>query len=101
MSVAPRAERRRLRGLFLLTALPILLVPIAGWLRATGSPALVYARLPALMCGAMAGVGMGGQILFVALLPRLRLHVPRILRDVIVAIASIVIVLLIFKAAGF
>jgi small-conductance mechanosensitive channel/CRP-like cAMP-binding protein len=101
MRVAPRAERKRLRGLLLLTLLHFILVPIAGWLRATGSPAADQARIPALICGAMAGVGMAGQLLFVALLPRIRLNVPRILRDVIIAVASIVAILGIFKRAGF
>src|SRR5687767_9594524 len=88
MRLAPRAERKRLKSLLLLTLLHLILVPIAGWLRSIGSPSLGQARLPALICGAMAAIGMGGQVLFVAVLPRIRLTVPRILRDVIVAVAS-------------
>jgi small-conductance mechanosensitive channel/CRP-like cAMP-binding protein len=101
LRLAPRAERKRLRSILLLTVLHLILVPIAGWLRSVNSLNLGQARLPALICGAMAALSMGGQLLFVALLPRIRLTVPRILRDVIVAVASIVTILGIFKSAGF
>jgi small-conductance mechanosensitive channel len=77
----------------------VCLITAAG-LHAYGSPLFTDFRLPALALAGVATVGMIAALLFAALLPRARLHVPRILQDVVVAIASVITVVTILSNSG-
>jgi small-conductance mechanosensitive channel/CRP-like cAMP-binding protein len=99
--IAAPEEKRRLFGLTVLSVLHLLLVPVAGGLRGLGNIAYRDVRLAALIFAAMAIVGMSGTVLFAVLLPRIRLRTPRILRDVIGAVASIIAIFALASRAGF
>lgn len=96
-----RGEPVRLKGLSFYLGLHVLLVPIAGILAWLDSAVHIDVRLPAQMLGAVAGVLMVGAILFGAVFPRLRTEIPRILQDVLGAIASIAAVIGIASRHGF
>jgi len=88
-ALAPEQHKRQ-RGSVVLFGLHLLLVPIAGALRAFGSSYHRETQLASLIFAMLAVVSMGGTLLFSAVTPRLRVNVPRILQDVIVAAASII-----------
>jgi small-conductance mechanosensitive channel/CRP-like cAMP-binding protein len=87
LRLAPnRADlRSRMRAVMLLLALNVLLLPATGLGVALGAGVALDLRLTGSIAGALAAVGMAGLVVFGALLPRLRLGVPPILQDVIVA----------------
>jgi len=97
----PRLERKRLRGVIILVVFHLILVPVAGLLRVEEVGALRQVRLASLIFAAMAVVAMGATVLFVVLLPRVRLNVPRILRDVLTGVVSIVAILMLVKRSGY
>jgi small-conductance mechanosensitive channel/CRP-like cAMP-binding protein len=96
----PVERRRRIRGDAILFALYLLLVLVASWLRATGSTLYREARVAGLVFATLAIIGLAGSLLFGVLLPRVRMNVPRIVQDVIVAAASTVAVFLLMSRAG-
>ncbi len=100
-ATAARGEGVRLKGLTFYFAMHLLLVPIAGALSWADSGAPVDVRLPAQMLGAVSGVLMVATMLFGAVLPRLGIDIPRILQDVIGAIACIAAVIGIASRHGF
>lgn len=85
-------------GFFFVMHLVCLL--IAAGLHAYGSPLYTDFRMPAAALAGVATVGMFAALLFAGLLPRARLHVPRILQDVIVAIASVITIVTILSNSG-
>lgn len=113
-ALVPPAERRT-RGTVLLFLCHCTLVPVAGYLRyntgvgahlagrAEAANQALYGnvRLAVLILAAMAAIGMGSQLIFDVLLPRIRLSAPRILRDLITAAASIVAVFASANHLGF
>jgi small-conductance mechanosensitive channel/CRP-like cAMP-binding protein len=94
------AQRERLRSSLALFGLFLLLVPIAGVLKATGSTLYVETRLVAFVLATFAMIGMAGTLVFAAALPRLHVTAPRILQDVLIAGASIVAVFMLASRAG-
>src|SRR5512145_69676 len=80
---------RRLRTPFGVTAVYLLLIPVAAWLRARDSSVLNDVRLLAVSLGTLAGVGATGTLVFGALDTRLRVGIPRIVSDLIIAGVSI------------
>lgn len=96
-----RGEGVRLKGLSFYLGLHLLLVPIAGVLAWADSKVHTDVRLPAQMLGGVAAVLMLAAMLFGAVLPRLRVEIPRILQDVLGAIASIATVIGIASRHGF
>ena len=93
-------QRRRLRGSVVLFGLFLALVPIAATLRAAESAAQREVRLVALIFATLSVIGMAGTLLFSAVLPRLRVSVPRILQDVLVAAASLIAIFALASRAG-
>jgi small-conductance mechanosensitive channel/CRP-like cAMP-binding protein len=81
---------RRLRAPFGVSAVYLLLVPVAAYLRATNSTALNDTRLLALCLGTLSGIFAIGALVFGALDTRLRLRIPRIVADLIIATVSII-----------
>ncbi|HJZ84848.1 MAG TPA: mechanosensitive ion channel family protein [Polyangia bacterium] len=106
MSVVVRVfapeDRARTRAATVLVALHMLLLPIAAWLRMRTPRPAAYAdlRLAAWVFETVAAVGLAGILLFTLVLPRVRLRTPRILRDVIGAAASIVVIFVLAARAG-
>jgi small-conductance mechanosensitive channel len=90
---APLAERKRLRSLALLTVLVLLALPLCAWLRATAQDLYRDVRLTLLAIAILAAVGMATTLLFSVGLPRVHIRSPRILRDVVAAGASMVLIL--------
>ena len=86
--VAP-AHLKRLRPPIGLTLICVLLVPVAAYLRASNPVAHKDARLVALSLGTLAIIWEVGTLLFGALEVRLKLAIPRIVSDLIVAGVSI------------
>jgi small-conductance mechanosensitive channel/CRP-like cAMP-binding protein len=93
-------QRRRLRGSMVLFCLLLLVVPIAAALRATESAVYREVRLVGLIFAILSVIGMAGTLLFSVVTPRLRVTVPRILQDVLVAAASIVAIFVLASRAG-
>lgn len=100
-AAAVGGERRRGRALAMLTALHLALVPVAAALRAASAAGYGGVRLAALVFAAMVAIFMADATLFGVILPRCRLRVPRILRDVLVAAASVVAIFAVASRAGF
>jgi small-conductance mechanosensitive channel/CRP-like cAMP-binding protein len=95
-----REERGRLRPTLILICLHLVLLPIVGWGRASHPEWLIDVRIPALVFEILAIVGMAGTLLFGLILPRMHLRVPRILRDVIMAVAAIVAIIVVINRVG-
>lgn len=87
--VAPQ-QRRRLRTPFGIAAVYLAIVPAAAYLRWSHSSALNDTRLIAMALGTLAGVGAAGIFVFGAIEARLRVSIPRIVSDLIIATVSIV-----------
>lgn len=85
--VAPN-HLSRLRAPVTVTVICVLLVPVAAYLRNTNSVALKDARLVALSLGTLAVIWEVGTLLFGVLESRLKLSIPRIASDLIVAVVS-------------
>jgi small-conductance mechanosensitive channel len=77
--------RSRRRVITFLLGLHVLLLPITGLCAALQAEVVRELRLIGAVAGAIAGVGMAGLLVFGAALRRMRVTVPRILQDVIVA----------------
>jgi small-conductance mechanosensitive channel len=77
--------RARRRVIAFLIGLHVVLLPITGLCAALKLEAVRELRLIGAVSGALAAVGMAGLLVFGAALPRMRVYVPRILQDVIVA----------------
>jgi len=84
-----------------LMTLYLLAVPIAALLRTQGSPALGGVRLVASALAATSVIVSAGTLLFGGIGPRLRLAVPRIVADVLVAVAAVVAVFVVASRSGF
>jgi small-conductance mechanosensitive channel/CRP-like cAMP-binding protein len=100
-ALAP-GERRRVRGMVLLTVLALILMPVVALLEQRGAPsAAASTRLAMRIFEVLAVVGMAGVVLFTVLLPRVRLPAPRILQDVIMAATALVAGFVVAAHSGF
>jgi small-conductance mechanosensitive channel/CRP-like cAMP-binding protein len=86
---AAEEESRNVRAFLALTALHLILLPVAAGLRAAASPVYVEFRLIAQLFGIIAAIQIAAAVVFGLLLPRARVAAPRILRDVIIGIAAL------------
>jgi small-conductance mechanosensitive channel/CRP-like cAMP-binding protein len=101
-TLAAPDERGRIRAVTILTILHLVLLLPAASLRADPAGAWYRdARLAALVFLVLAFVGMAASVLFSVLLPRVRVHAPRILRDVLGAVTAIVATLAVADRLGF
>jgi small-conductance mechanosensitive channel/CRP-like cAMP-binding protein len=101
VSLLAQQHLRRLRAPFGIAAIYVLLIPVAAYLRATRSSALIDIRLISLSFGTLAGIFAIGTLVFGALDARLRLGIPRIVSDLIVATVSIVAISVMASRMGF
>ncbi len=90
----------RFKGLIFFYGMHLVCLVTAASLHAYGSPLYVDFRMPAAALAGVATVGMVAALFFAALLPRARIHVPRILQDVVVAIASVITIVTILSNSG-
>jgi small-conductance mechanosensitive channel/CRP-like cAMP-binding protein len=96
-----RGEQARLRRALVLFILYLVLLPIAAYLRLANHPALPEVRVALFVSEALTLIGLSAILLFGLLLPRARLDVPQILRDVLVASAAVVAFFAIASRSGF
>jgi len=98
----PDTRRRRYIVPLVLYGLHLLLLPLAGYFRGRGTDVTGYAEthLPLVIFSTLAGVSGGFALLFVVVLPRLRLHPPRILQDILIAAGSVGAVVLVAARLG-
>jgi small-conductance mechanosensitive channel/CRP-like cAMP-binding protein len=93
-------HRQRQRSAFVLLALHLVLVLVAGVLRGVGSTVYREVHLAALILVTLALVGMAGTFLFAGALPRIRVSVPRILQDVLIALSAAIVIFTLASRAG-
>lgn len=101
--LVPRADledRRRIKSLFFLLLVHLLLVVIAGVLAARDAAGAEGVRIAARVVAALVGVAAIGGAIFRGVLPRLAIRTPRILQDVTIAGAGIVALLLVLSRSG-
>jgi small-conductance mechanosensitive channel/CRP-like cAMP-binding protein len=97
-----RDERRRLRGIYVLAGLHLLLLPVLAALR--GEPVSGWyndTRLAAAIFYVLAASGLFGSLVFGILLPRIGLRAPRILRDVVAGAIGIIAIIAVANRLGF
>ena len=94
-------ERTRLRGMTVLTALHLALLPALAALRGAASEWYDDARLAALIFETLAFVGMAGAVIFGLAMPRAGFRAPRILRDVLTAAVAIIAIIIGANKLGF
>ena len=94
-------ERVRLRRALLLFASYLVLLPIAAHLRLINHSAYPQVRVALLLSEAVTIIGLSAILLFGLLLPKARLDVPQILRDVLVAGTAVVAFFAIASQSGF
>jgi small-conductance mechanosensitive channel len=101
VATVARGERRRLRTVIVLVGIYLVLLPVVAGLESAGARGKDALMLASMVFSVIALVGMGGILLFGALLPRIGLSAPRILRDVVLAVATVVGMLAAADRAGF
>ncbi|MBL9038912.1 MAG: mechanosensitive ion channel, partial [Archangium sp.] len=100
--VAARLSRHavRFKALVFFAVMHHLLLLIGAALSAGGSPMAEAFEVPALVSGGVAFVGAVGVVVFELALPRMRLSVPPIVQDVVVAVVSILTAVVVASRAG-
>jgi small-conductance mechanosensitive channel/CRP-like cAMP-binding protein len=93
-------HRERLRTNVTLFMVHLGLVPIAGAFRAGGSSLADDVRLAALILASLSLIGLTSRVLFSFALPKVRLIVPQILQDVLIAAASLISIFVLASKAG-
>src|SRR5512138_3253427 len=94
-------ERTKVRGMTILTALHLVLLPVLASLRGASSDWYNDVRLAALVFETLAFVGMAAALIFGLALPRAGFRAPRILRDVLTAAVAIVSIIIGANNLGF
>ncbi|HEX4340422.1 MAG TPA: mechanosensitive ion channel family protein [Polyangiaceae bacterium] len=94
------AHRERLRSSFVLVLVHVVLVLVAGVVRIGGSSLYKETRLAAFVVATLGFIGILATLIFGSILPRLRVNVPKIVQDVIVAGSSLVAVFVLASRAG-
>lgn len=93
-------DRRRVKTLFVLLLVHLVLVVVAGTLAAESAPGAFAFRVAARVVATLVGVAALGATIFRGILPRLDLRTPRILQDVAIAGTGIVALLLVASRSG-
>jgi len=100
VSSLARTHRERLRGAFVLIVIHVVLVLVAGILRLGGSSLYRETRLAAFVLATLAFIGILATLAFGSLLPRVRILVPKIVQDVVVAGSSLIAIFGLASRAG-
>ncbi len=93
-------DKPRVRALTFFAVMHLVCLVVTAALVVMGSEHALSARVPGWAFGAVAFVGAVATLLFSVLLPRVRLVVPRILQDVLVALLSVIAAVSVASAAG-
>ncbi|MGV3619606.1 MAG: cyclic nucleotide-binding domain-containing protein [Archangium sp.] len=93
-------DKPRLRALFLFVAAHLLGLIITTSFVVSGSSLADVLRTPTWVFSAAAFVGASAVLLFSVVLPRVRLHTPLIVQDVVVGIGMIVSAVVVLSRAG-
>ncbi len=94
------AREVRLRALTFFVSMHLVFLLSAAGLAARGSVAAADFRVPGLVFGGVAAVGCVAALLFGVLLGRAHIRMPRVLQDVLVAVASLLTSLSVLSRAG-
>jgi small-conductance mechanosensitive channel/CRP-like cAMP-binding protein len=100
MRLLALSNRERVRSALVLLGLHLLLVPVAGAFRTSDSSLYRETRLIALIFGTLGFIQLLGTLLFAIVLPRVRVQVPRIVQDVIIAGSSLIAIIVLASRAG-
>jgi small-conductance mechanosensitive channel len=98
--LAAPQETARLKGAFLCLGLHVVLLPLTGVMRLDHLSGYSDVRLALLIFEALTIIGVTATFLFSAVLPRVGFRGPRIMRDVLVAGASLVAIFTLASRAG-
>ena len=102
IQILARDERRRLRGMYILVGLHLVLLPVLAGLRADPNAGWYNdVRMASAIFAVVAAAGLFGSVVFGMVLPRAGVRAPRILRDVIAAAVGIVAIIVIANKLGF
>lgn len=93
-------DRARFKAALFFLAMHVLTLLLAAAMVVQGSSLVDAFRTPAWVFGAVALVGASATLLFNVLLPRVRVRLPLILQDVLVAIASVATAVAVASRAG-
>ena len=93
-------DRARFKAALFFISVHLVALVLAAAMQAQGSKLADDFRVPAWVFGAVGLVGASATLLFNVLLPRLRMKVPLILQDVVVAIASVATAVAVAGRAG-
>ncbi len=96
-----RLDRHLLRGPWVLFAIHLVVVPVAGVLRYLGAASSADAHLTALAIGLLAAINTATVFLFGLVLPWMGMRLSRIFQDVATAVASIIAIFSLASRAGF
>ncbi|MCC6553909.1 MAG: mechanosensitive ion channel [Polyangiaceae bacterium] len=99
--LAPERDDRRLKGLYALLAMHVLTALLAAVLRRAGAGAYAEVHLAARILFALVGIGALAKVVFGLVLPRARIHVSRILQDLVVGAAIVATTLALASRAGY
>lgn len=94
-------QRRRVRGMVLLSAAHVALLIVAALLQSADPELYRDVRLASLACAALATVGMAGTTLFAVALPRLHVSLPKILQDVLMGAAALAALFAVITRVGY
>jgi small-conductance mechanosensitive channel/CRP-like cAMP-binding protein len=94
-------ERRRLIISAGLGILHLALLPLVAWLRDTGSSSYSDYRVPCQMASLLSATGMATFWVFIVTLPRLRVQTPRIVSSLASLAASIIVIIVVARRAGY
>lgn len=86
---ATAVEKPRFKAMFFFVAGHLIGLFLTAGFDTAGSSAVELTRTPTWVLSAVGMVGAGSTLLFAVVLPRLRLHTPRIVQDVVVGIAMV------------
>ncbi len=93
-------QKPRFKSLTFLLVVHVTCWAVSGVSRALGADLYRDLRVPGSVAGAIVLVGCIAAVLFTVLLPRARLEAPRIVQDVVVAIASVIAGVAVASRAG-
>ncbi len=92
--------QQRFRGVLFFTGMHLLLLLVNATLLFIGSPLSAEFRIPTWVFGSVGFVAAGAVVVFGALLPKLRIYIPRIMQDVTVAVLASVTAVIVASRAG-
>lgn len=100
LSKAIAVDKPRFKALFFFVGAHLTLLVATAGFHAAGSTLAELTRSPTWVFGAVSLVACGATLLFSVILPRVRLHTPLIVQDVVVGIAMVATAVAVLSRAG-